>query len=196
MPVWSSPFPCQVPENWGSGVSFPGPAGSVVLFNSPDRVLLEWSRQKQCDGTELERIQEGCLQLIELRDQGAHAVQPCWGSSAPAPRPDGIMASLLLMLLQSSPDVFEAYLKLEPQYIHRLIRTQHSPRQLLRQYLQNNQLEIQADEPVQRQLQGTLNELKRRQDEQLRIETLLEQHKDQQRRTRQLMNKFFQKLFN
>ena len=193
MPVWSSPFPCQVPEDWGSGVSFPGPAGSVLLFNSPDRVLLEWSRQRQCDGSELEQIGKGCLELIELRDQGAHKVLPCWGSDAPAPKPDGIMASLLLLMLQANPDVFETYLSLDPQYIHRLIRTQHSPRQLLRQYLQNNHFGIQTDQPAQRQLQSALDELKHRQADQIRIEALLEQHKDQQRRTRELFNQFLQK---
>ena len=196
MPVWSSPFPCSIPQSWGPGVSFPGPKGSILLFDSPDRILLAWSRQHQCDGSELGRIQEGCLQLLELHDQGEHKVQPRWGLEAPAPKPDGIMASLLLPLLQASPDVFEAYLKLDPQYIHRLIRTQHSPMQLLRQYLQNNSFGIQANEPVQRQLQGALNELKQRQQEQIRIEALLEQHKDQQQRTRLLINKFLSNQTN
>ena len=192
MPVWSSPFPCSVPQHWGAGVSFPGPKGSVLLFDSPDRVLLEWSRQQQqCDGSEMERIQEGCLQLLKLRDQGEHTVQPCWELKAPAPKPDGILASLILMLLQVSPDVFEAYLQLDPQYIHRLIRTQQSPRQLLRQYLQNKDYELETDQPLQRQLQAALNELKQRQDEQIRVETLLEQHKDQQQRIRLLFSRIF-----
>ena len=197
MPVWSSPFPCSVPQEWGAGVSFPGPKGSVLLFDSPDRVLLAWSRQQQqCDGGEMDRIQEGCLQLLKLRNQGEHTVQPCWGLKTPAPKPDGILASLLLMLLQVSPDVFDAYSQLDPQYIHRLICTQQSPRQLLRQYLQNKNYGLQTDQPLQRQLQAALNELKQRQNEQIRVETLLEQYKDQQQRTRLLISRIFNNSTN
>lgn len=196
MPVWSSPFPCTTPLGWDPGVSFPGPKGSLLLFDSPDRVLLTWSRHQQCEGSELERIQKGCLDLIELRDQGEHMVQPCWGNEASAPQPDGILASLLLRLLEASPDVFEAYLQLDPQYIYRLIRTQHSPRQILRQYLQNKDYGIQADQPMQRQLKAALNELKQRQNEQIRVETLLEQHRDQQQRTRRLINKMLKDELN
>ena len=118
-------------------------------------------------------------------------VQPCWGLEAPAPQPNGILACLLLRVLEASPDVFEAYLQLDPQYIHRLIRTQQSPRQLLRQYLQNKDYGLQTDQPLQRQLQAALNELKQRQNEQIRVETLLEQHKDQQQRTRLLISRIF-----
>jgi len=152
--------------------------------------MLTWSRQNQCDGREIERIQEGCLQLLNLRDAGQHKVQPCWGTEAPAPRPDGILASILLMVLQASPDVFEPYLKLDPHYIHRLIRTQHSPRHLLRQYLQSRHFGQENDQPVQKQLQAALNEIKQRQNEQIRIEALIEQHNDQQRRTRRLITNF------
>ena len=194
MPVWSSPFPCSIPQSWDPGVSFPGPKGSILLFDSPDRILLAWSRQQQCDGSELERIQEGCLQLLKLQNQGEHKVQPCWGLEAPAPKPDGIMAGLLLKVIEACPDVLETYLQLDPSYIHRLIRAQHSPRQLLQQYLQNKHYENKTDQPLQRQLQAALEELKQRQTEQRHVETLLEQHKDQQHRTRRLMKKIFNNL--
>ena len=148
MPVWSSPFPCVAPQGWDAAVPFPGPKGSVLLFDSPDRLLLSWSRQQQCDGHELERIEQGCLQLLDLREQGNHRLQPSWGDDANAPQPDGIVAGLLLATLQANPDALTAYLQLDPAYLHRLIRSQRSPRQLLTQYLQHNAFVVDADQPL------------------------------------------------
>ena len=192
MPVWSSPFPCVAPQGWDAAVPFPGPKGSVLLFDSPDRLLLRWSRQQQCDGQELERIEQGCLQLLDMREQGDHRVQASWGDDAEAPHPDGILAGLLLATLQANPDALAAYLQLDPAYLHRLIRSQHSPQQLLTQYLQRNAFAVDADQPLQRQLQVAQAELKQRQEEQIRVETLLEQHRDQQQRTRRLISRIAQ----
>ena len=192
MPVWSSPFPCVAPQGWGTAVPFPGPKGSLLLFDSPDRLLLSWSRQQQCDGHELERIEQGCLQLLDLREQSNHRVQASWGDDANAPQPDGIVAGLLLATLQANPDALAAYLQLDPAYLHRLIRSQRSPRQLLTQYLQRNAFAVDANQPLQRQLQAALAELKQRQTEQIRVETLLEQHRDQQQRTRRLISRIAQ----
>ena len=155
------PFPCVAPQGWDAAVPFPGPKGSLLLFDSPDRLLLSWSRQQQCDGHELERIEQGCMQLLDLREQGAHRVQPNWGNDANAPQPDGILAGLLLATLQANPDALAAYLQLDPAYLHRLIRSQRSPRQLLTQYPQRNAFAVDDDEPLQRQLQAALAELNR-----------------------------------
>ena len=44
MPVWSSPFPCApLPEL--EHVDFPGPAGSLLVYDSPDRILLRWRQR-------------------------------------------------------------------------------------------------------------------------------------------------------
>ena len=187
MPIWSSPFPCRPSEDWGAPVPFPGPEGSVLIFDSPDRVLQHWNQEHGCDGAELERFHQGCRQLFELREQGNHAVQACWSSSGNAPPVDGVLASLLLLILQASPDCLEAYLQLDPHYLHRLIRAQHQPRQLLMQWLNESRHRRKPDQPQEQQLQSALKELEQRQAEQLRVETLIDQHQDQQRRSRRLL---------
>ena len=186
MTVWSSPFPCRVPDSWDPPLPFPGPPGTVLLFDSPDRVLMAWGRQGECDGAELERFEHGCQALLNLRDQGSHGVQPCWANGV-APDADGITACLLLPLLQASPDVLSCYLKLDPDYLHRLLQAQTRPRQLLNQWLQRPTRVVEPDQPLERQLQAAVKELDQRIAEQRQIEALLEQHKDQQRRTRRLL---------
>ena len=187
MPVWSSPFPCRVPEGWDAPASFPSPEGTTLLFDSPDRVLLSWGRQNQCDGSELERFEQGCRSLLDLRDRGGHQIRPCWLDSA-APSADGISACLLLQVLQACPDSLKHYFALDPSYLQRLLQAQSQPRQLLNRWLQSvKNLSIKTDQPLQRQLQAALDELDQRQMEQQRVETLLDQHQDQQRRTRRLL---------
>ena len=185
-----SPFPVSLP-GLGCRGSLPRPKGSVLLFDSPDRLLLSWSRQQQCDGHELERIEQGCLQLLDCVNKATTGVTKL-GHDANAPQPDGIVAGLLLATLQANPDALAAYLQLDPAYLHRLIRSQRSPRQLLSQYLQRNAFAVDANQPLQRQLQSALAELKQRQEEQIRVETLLEQHRDQQQRTRRLISRIAQ----
>ena len=170
-------------------MSFPGPKGSILLFDSPDRVLLAWSRQKECDGSELDRFQQCCVQLLEFHNEGTHSVEPCWGTKAPAPEPEGIMAGLLLKTLQASPDLFDAYLKLDPHYVHRLTRSQTLPKQLLIQYLQTQGHGTQCLPHNKDQRMIDLNELEKWKKERNFFETLLEQHKDQQNRTRHLIVK-------
>ena len=191
MPVWSSPFPCPIPQGWGPSVSFPGPKGSVLLFDSPDRVLKRWNLQHQCNGRELERIQQGCVQLLEFRDRGEHKIQPCWGLTAPAPEPDGILAGLLLTLLEAQPGLFDAYLQLEPQYLQRLMRSQHSPMQLLHEYLQKEEYASEANQTSNQQSHAIQADINKFNDEQLIIETLLEQQRAQQKRTRKLIARIF-----
>ena len=103
MPVWSSPFPCRVPDGWEPAVPFPGPAGSLLVFDTPDWVLQSWGRDDQCDGAELERFEQGCQELLKLREQDSHVVQPCWADGA-APSADGITACLLMLVLQSNTE--------------------------------------------------------------------------------------------
>ena len=187
MPVWSSPFPCRVPSDWDAPVPFPGPEGSLLLFDSPDHVLQHWGRQRACDGAELERFEQGCRTLLQLQHQGQHRLQASWGDTAEAPAADGITACLLLLLLQASPTSLEAYLQLDPSYLQRLLQAQSHPQQLLHQWLQRRSITTDTDQPLQRQLEAALQELDQRHSEQQRIHALLEQHRDQQRRTRRLL---------
>ena len=187
MPGWSSPFPCTAPDGWEPPVPFPSPDGSTLLFDSPDRVLLVWGRQHQCDGAELERFEQGCRSLLELRSEGQHTVLPCW-LDGEAPAADGVTACLLLLLLQANPRSLSAYLTLDPDYLQRLLQAQSQPRQLLTRWLQPSTRPIAPDQPLERQLQAALLELDQRQAEQQRIESLLDQHRDQQQRTRRLLS--------
>ena len=186
MPVWSSPFPCRVPDGWEPPVPFPGPAGSLLVFDTPDRVLQSWGRDDQCDGAELERFEQGCQELLKLREQDSHVVQPCW-ADGPAPSADGITACLLMLVLQSNPEALISYQQLDPDYLHRLLRAQSHPRQLLNRWLQPRTTIARTDQPLERQLQAALTELDQRVKNQRHIETLLAQHQAQQRRTRRLL---------
>ena len=156
------------------------------MFDTPDWVLQSWGRDDQCDGAELERFELGCQELVKLHEQDSHVVQPCWADGA-APRADGITACLLMLVLQSNPEALNSYQRLDPDYLHRLLRAQSHPRQLLNRWLQPRTTMARTDQPLERQLQEALTELDQRVKNQRHIETLLAQHQDQQRRTRRLL---------
>lgn len=90
----------------------------------------------------------------------------CWDlgaflqrSPAPAPTTDGLMILLIEQLLDAKEGFFQSYLELDPAYTDRLKQFKPSPTELL---------EIRTNEI-------------------LRIESLLEQHKDHQRRALRLL---------
>lgn len=197
MTVWSSPFPCRVPSGWNDPDPFPGPDQTVLLFDSPDWVLQCWGETKSCDGAEFERLEQGYRQLLERRAQGTQLVQPQWSTAEQAPAIDGALASLLVLVLQSNPNALDSYLQLDPTYLQRLWEAQAHPRHLLLQWLQRNTRAFTPSEhPLEQQLSMALAELDQRQAEQQRVETLLEQHMDQQRRTRRLLSSLIQSPSN
>ena len=124
MLVWSSPLPCD-PLPGLESVPFPGPAGTLLVYDSPDRILLRWKAQGHCDGAELERLQQGYAELAQLKLAGEHTIQPRWQISqddAPAPTPDGITAALLMLCLLANPAALSSYLELDPHYLQRLLK--------------------------------------------------------------------------
>ena len=189
MPVWSSPFPCtRLPEL--EQVDFPGPAGSLLVYDSPDRILLSWKATGGCEGVELEKLIQGYEALIELNRQGEHQLKAHWqigDSDSQPPEPDGITAALLLLWLQAAPQVLDHYLQLDPSYVQRLLLAQSHPRQLLHQWLHLPQGNLLFDDTLEDQLSSTQDELKRLQRSHEQMSILMAQVKDQQRRTRRLL---------
>ena len=189
MLVWSSPFPID-PIPGQESVPFPGPAGTLLVFDSPDRILLRWKAQGHCDGAELERLQQGCAELAQLKREGEHTIQARWQiaqDDAPAPTPDGITAALLMLWLQANPDALSNYLELDPDYLQRLLQAQGQPRHLLHQWLSEPLIAMQRDAPLEEQLRQTMEELERLQRSEAAMKSLMDQVSDQQRRTRRLL---------
>ena len=189
MLVWSSPFPID-PIPGQESVPFPGPAGTLLVFDSPDRILLRWKAQGHCDGAELDRLQQGCAELAQLKLAGEHTIQARWQiaqDDATAPTPDGITAALLMLWLQAKPDALSSYLQLDPDYLQRLLQAQGQPRQLLHQWLTEPVIAMQSDAPLEEQLRQTMEELAQLQRNEAAMKALMEQVTDQQRRTRRLL---------
>ena len=189
MLVWSSPFPCpQLPEL--EQVDFPGPVGSLLVYDSPDRIMLRWKESGRCDRDELDQLMQGYQALNELNRQGQHQLMAQWqigDSHCQPPKADGITAALLLLWLQAAPEVLNPYLLLDPSYLQRLLIAQSHPRQLLQQWLSMPQGDLLFDDAVDDQLKATQQELKRLQRSHQQMSTLMAQVKDQQLRTRRLL---------
>ena len=189
MPVWSSPFPCApLPEH--EHVDFPGPAGSLLVYDSPDRILLRWKAAGRCDGGELGQLMQGYQALNELNRQGEHQLMAHWqisDSHGQPPAADGITAALLLLWLQAAPEALDPYLQLDPGYLQRLLLAQSHPRHVLQQWLSLPQGDLIFDDAFEDQLNSTQEELKRLQRSHQQMSTLMAQVHDQQRRTRRLL---------
>ena len=189
MLIWSSPFPID-PIPGMESVPFPGPAGTLLVFDSPDRILLRWKAQGDCDGAELERLQQGCAVLAQLKLAGEHTVQARWQISqddAPAPTPDGITAALLMLCLQANPAALSSYLELDPHYLQRLLNAQGQPQHLLQRWLSEPTIAMQRDAPLEEELRQTMEQLAQLQRSEAAMKLLMEQVTDQQRRTRRLL---------
>ena len=189
MPVWSSPFPCApLPEL--EHVDFPGPAGSLLVYDSPDRILLRWKAAGRCDGGELDQLMQGYQALHELSRQGDNQLMAHWqigDSHGRPPAADGITSALLLLWLQAAPGALDPYLQLDPSYLQRLLLAQSHPRQLLQQWINLPHGNLIVDDAFDDQLNATQEELKRLQRSHQQMSTLMAQVKDQQRRTRRLL---------
>ena len=189
MPVWSSPFPCApLPEL--EHVDFPGPAGSLLVYDSPDRILIRWKAAGRCEGSELDQLMQGYQALHELSRQGEHQLMAHWqigDSHGQPPAADGITAALLLLWLQAAPEALDTYLQLDPGYLQRLLLAQSHPRQLLQQWINLPQGDLIVDDAFDDQLNTTQEELKRLQRSHQQMSTLMAQVNDQQRRTRRLL---------
>ena len=189
MPVWSSPFPCApLPEL--EHVDFPGPAGSLLIYDSPDRILLRWKAAGRCDGNELDQLMQGYQALNELSRQGDNQLMAHWqigDNHGRPPAADGITSALLLLWLQAAPGALDPYLQLDPSYLQRLLLAQSHPRQLLQQWINLPHGNLIVDDAFDDQLNATQEELKRLQRSHQQMSTLMAQVKDQQRRTRRLL---------
>ncbi len=189
MPVWSSPFPCApLPEL--EHVDFPGPAGSLLVYDSPDRILLRWKAAGRCDGGELDQLMQGYQAVNELSRKGEHQLMAHWqigDSHGQPPAADGITAALLLLWLQAAPEALDPYLQLDPGYLQRLLLAQSHPRHVLQQWLSLPQGDLIVDDAFDEQLIGTQEELQRLQRSHKQMSTLMAQVHDQQRRTRRLL---------
>jgi len=188
MLTWSSPFPSD-PIPGLESVAFPGPKGSLLVFESPDQVLQHWKSRGDCDGAELERLEHGYETLVQLKQEKNHTVRARWQISQdkhPAPIPDGIAAALLMLLLQANPNALSSYLKLDPDYLQRLLFAQSQPRHLLHQWLTEPFISLHGDSPLREQYRQTREKLEELQRSQSAMKDLMKQVTDQQRRTRQL----------
>ena len=115
----------------------------------------------------LRRMGLNLASALEQFDHGCHdlirhkaqgaTVRPCWHNTPAALDP--LLVALLLPWLENCPDRFRAYLQLEPDYPSRLQRQLQPPAHLLEHWLNAN----------------------------LRAETLLEQHLQQQEQAQQLL---------
>ena len=189
MPVWSSPFPCA-PLPGLEHVDFPGPAGSLLIYDSPDRILLRWKAAGRSNGKELEQLMQGYQALNELSRQGDNQLMAHWqigDSHGRPPAADGITSALLLLWLQAAPGALDPYLQLDPSYLQRLLLAQSHPRQLLQQWINLPHGNLIVDDAFDDQLNATQEELKRLQRSHQQMSTLMAQVKDQQRRTRRLL---------
>ena len=189
MPVWSSPFPCA-PLPGLEHVDFPGPAGSLLIYDSPDRILLRWKAAGRCEGNELDQLMQGYQALNELSRQGDNQLMAHWqigDSHGRPPAADGITSALLLLWLQAAPGALDPYLQLDPSYLQRLLLAQSHPRQLLQQWINLPHGNLIVDDAFDDQLNATQEELKRLQRSHQQMSTLMAQVNDQQRRTRRLL---------
>ena len=107
-PFGAHPFP--EPIDAGEQVDYPGPAGSIVIYDSPDRVLLRWRSEGQNPSESLDQLHRGYDSLLALSEAGSHQLLARWELPAlgdqpadPPPPADRITAALLLLWLQASP---------------------------------------------------------------------------------------------
>ena len=191
MRLWSSPFPCStqccdlLQELGYSRAEFPGPPETLVIFNSPDQVLLSWASEAQCDGAEMARLEEGYRAIQNLRSEGRHIIKAEWQLSeelgcAPIsiPTPDGITATLLIQQLHQTPEVLADYMKLEPAYVQRLFKVQSKPSQLITHWLLLQHEHAKPD-PQQQEAK--------------RLQAMFDQVTDQHRRIRLLLSDLIQR---
>lgn len=193
MHIWSSPFPCTANSrdllhqaNYEQA-DFPGPRGSLVLYDTPDQVLLAWGRLGRCDGAELSRLNDGYKAVQQLDQTGDYVVMADWqlecylgGAEKPIPTPDAITGTLLLQHLLHAPDCLSHYENLDPFYWQRLHKIQHNPAQVLTTWLQSKNKDNDLERPA-----TNATEIDR---ERRRIESLLDQVTHQHRRVRQLLS--------
>ena len=172
MPSWSSPHPLPVETlqlldaTDFQQKSFPDQSADLLLFNSPDQVLPIKKRHGVSISDALQQFDHGCRELLTCKSLTTVNVLACWDLAAflqrsPTPRPttDGLMILLIEQLLEAKEGYLQKYLELDPTYIDCL--KQHKP-------LPTALLEIRISEI-------------------LRIESLLEQHNDHQRRALRLL---------
>lgn len=172
MPSWSSPHPLPVETLQLLDATdfhqkpFPDQSADLLLFNSPDQVLPTKKRHGISISDALQQFDHGCRELLKCKNLRTVNVLACWDlgaflqqSPTPGPTTDGLMILLIEQLLEAKEGFLQTYLKLDPTYIDRL--KQHKP-------LPTALLEMR------------INEI-------LRIESLLEQHNDHQRRALRLL---------
>ena len=131
---------------------FGSEATDLLLFSSPDQVLMLQRRMGLDLDSALVQFDKGCHDLIRHKAKGA-TVRPCW-HNAPAAL-DPLLVALLLPWLENCPDRFSAYLQLEPDYPSRLQFQLQPPAQLLEYWLNANlRAETLLEQHLQQQQQA------------------------------------------
>ena len=168
MKTWSSPFPVDynvravLDAHNLNETAFPGPPGTVVIMDSPDRLLAN-TADLQIDLKDLEQQYQ---KLINLRDEGQHSLQTMqdlketWNN--PTHQSDQPCPLIAMLLTQCARSLINQYDTLQPGYSQCI-----------------EQASTGSTEPLEQWIQLRF--------ENKRLRLLLEQHHDQQRRSMRLL---------
>ena len=178
MTSWSSPFPCnqlirqQLEDADIQNIEFPGPPNSLIVVPRPDDVLRIWADETKVTTDLLQQLEQGLDQVRVIQQAGRHKVlaecqipNHLGKQTKNAKEPDSYIAFLLLQL----PELIKTYLDIDPAYCQRLKQASASTKSVLQQWLS-----IQSQLEKQRSIHS-------------RIESLMEQQRDQQRRILRLL---------
>jgi hypothetical protein len=168
MKTWSSPFP--VDHNFRAVLyahnlnetTFPGPPGTVVIINSPDRLLANAANFN----VDLEALKKQYQQLVVLRGQGQHSLKTAqelrddWDDEChQADQPSPLIA---MLMMQCAKPLISIYDTLKPGYSQCI-----------------KQASTGSFEPLEQWMKLCF--------ENQRLRLLLEQHHDQQSRITRLL---------
>jgi hypothetical protein len=168
MTTWSSPFPVDwstrayLDAHHVSETAFPGPPGTVVIMDSPDRLLANTADLQIV----LQDLELQYQKLIILRDEGQHSLQTMqdlkkkWNN--PTHQSDQPCPLIAMLLIQCASSLINLYDTLQPGYSQCI-----------------EQASTGSTEPLEQWIQMRF--------ENQRLRLLLEQHHDQQRRSMRLL---------
>lgn len=172
--MWSSPFPIDwnirnfLNETIGGETDYPGSTGTLIVFYSPDQLL----SQREIIHSDIYGIESAYRELLKLKESGHYNVQSQLiliekfklPPNENAIDPDPLIIALLS---QYAAPLLRIYEELEPGYKQRIAeRIDASPNPFERW----SRLRMDCE----------------------RMKILLEQHRDQQKRTQQLLSELLQ----
>ena len=168
MKTWSSPFPVDYNDRALldahnlNETAFPGPPGTVVIINSPDRLLANTTNFN----VDLEALGKQYQHLVILRNQGQHILKTAkelrddWNNEYhQADQPSPLIA---MLMMQCAKPLISIYDTLKPGYSQCI-----------------EQASTGSSEPLKQWIKLCF--------ENQRLRLLLEQHHDQQRRVTRLL---------